>query len=138
MAVEPRIEVVGLKEVQKAIRDLGDKGAKKALRLANKAAADIVAADARERAPVITGAFRASIKPRAGQAFASVVGGGPKVPYFAAVEYGGRVGRNKATLIPIRRGGRTIYPALAARRDDVQRTYADEISAVIDDYGLAD
>lgn len=142
--MEPRIEVENLREVAKQLRDLGDAGAKKSLRLANKAGAEIVAAEARNRAPVRTGRLRSSIRATAGQTYASVAGGGAKAPYFGFADYGNKVhsghgvGRKDSHPRPFFAGGRIVYPALAAKRGEVTEVYARELDRVIDDYGLDD
>ena len=136
------VEVEGLKEVRKAIRDLGDKDAKKALRLANKAAAEVVAAAAREKVPVRTGKAQRSVKAAATQLQGSVKGGGTTVPYFGFLDYGnkvgsgGGVGRKDSNPRPFYFGGRYVYPALNEHRQDVTDVFADEISAVIDAAGF--
>lgn len=134
MADEIRVE--GLAELRKAFRDL-DKEAKKGLRLANKSAAEIVAEAARPRVPVRTGRARASVRATATQSSASVSAGGAKVPYFAWLEYGGRVGRGRAVVRPVVRGGRYIYPALREHEQQVVASYDDAIHAAIRAAGLA-
>lgn len=129
------IHIEGLVELQKALRK-ADSDLPKRLRLANKAAAEVVAQEARRRTPVRTGKAQRSIASRAEQRGASVKGGGARVPYFPWLEFGGRVGRNKAVVRPFIKGGRIIYPALAAKGGEAVDKYATEIDALLRDAGL--
>lgn len=116
------IRVEGLRELQRHLRML-DVALPRELRKANKQAAEIVAVEARRRTPVRTGRARRSITVRAEQRGASVKGGGARVPYFAWLDYGGQVGRRNSVSRPYRKGGRILYPSLAARREQVVDAY---------------
>lgn len=136
------VEVEGLKEVQKAIRDLGDKDLKKALRLANKQAAEVVASAAREKTPVRTGKLRRSVRATATQVQGSVKLGGPTAPYGGFIDYGNKIGQGGAVgrgdTVPrdFLFGGRIVYPALNEHRQDVTDVFAREIDQVIDAAGF--
>lgn len=133
MADEIRVE--GLAELRRAFRDL-DKEAKKGLRLANKSASEIVAEAARAKVPVRTGRARASVRATATQSSASVKEGGAQAPYVPWLDYGGAVGRNKATVRPFVKGGRIIYPAVRENEQRVVESYDDAIHAAIRAAGL--
>ena len=94
MAKTLQIEVTGMKEVRRAIREIEDKatrkGLAKELRSEWKQAADIVAETARRFAPSQSGALRKTVKGKATQTGAAVKAGGARVPYAAAQEYGRR------------------------------------------------
>ena len=89
MAKDPvKIEVEGLKALGSALRAV-DKGLGKELRLANKGAADVVAAKAKTLVPEISGLLKGSIGARASQRSAAVKAGtAARVPYAAAVIWG--------------------------------------------------
>ena len=55
------IEVDGLKELQRELRNLGDKALPKEMRLINKDGADKVRDTARDMAPVVSGRLKKSI-----------------------------------------------------------------------------
>lgn len=85
------VEVDGLKELRKALRDLGDKELPKEMRLVNKAGADKVRDTARDMAPVHSGKLKKSIGSLAGQTSAKVKAGtAARVPYAGAVIFGHR------------------------------------------------
>ena len=89
MAESPvKIDVVGLKALGSALRAV-DKDLGKELRLANKSAADVVAAKAKTLVPEISGLLKGSIGARASQRSAAVKAGtAARVPYAAAVIWG--------------------------------------------------
>lgn len=133
------IRIEGLVELQKALRK-ADSDLPKRLRLANKAGAEVVAAEARQRVNQVaknpTGRTERSIAARAEQRGASVKGGGARVPSYAWFDFGGRVGRNKSVVRPFIKGGRIIYPALAAKGSEAVDKYDNEIDALLRDAGL--
>lgn len=80
--------VVGLKELQRELRNY-DKEIPKSLRKASLRAAEVVAEEARKRAPVDTGRLQKSTKAQATQTSASVKSGSPsRVPYANPVHWG--------------------------------------------------
>lgn len=139
---KPSIEVTGLKEVSRTLRDLGDKDAAKATRAANKAAADMVVDAALPKVPRKTGRAAASLRATATPQSASVKGGGPQAPYFGAIDYGNvrgsgaGVGRGDSGGLAYDRGGRIVYPAVRERQDDIVHRYEKEINDVIRTAGL--
>src|ERR1700750_2589732 len=100
------IKITGLRELQKALKDI-DGESQKALRGVLNDAAALVVSRAKANAPARTGALQQSIRVSSSQREARVSGGSAKVPYFGAVEYGGHVGRNRATVLPRHAQGRT-------------------------------
>lgn len=84
-------------------------------------AGELVVADARRRVPVLTGKARASVDLTPKGTAVNISGGGPRVPYFPWLDYGGRVGRKRSVKRPYRPDGRIIYPALSAQKDEVLR-----------------
>lgn len=104
------IKIVGLDEFRNNLRTL-DRELPKALRLAFNEAADIVVQDARPRVPSKSGKARGSVKVRSTQSAVRISGGGNKAPYYPWLDFGGRVGRKKATVRPFLKDGRYIYHA---------------------------
>lgn len=131
------IEVEGARELARAIREIGDKDLQKALRLANKSAAAVVAVEAQGRAPVRTGWLRNSIRPTATQKGGSVKVGGGKVPYANTIIWGRKSG-NVGSPPGNRRGRNPVtgqpFPqeALEARQAEVVEIYQRKVAEVID------
>lgn len=135
--MQPRVHVEGLRELSKAIRDLEDKELKKGLRQANLEAAKVVADGARSKVPIRSGRARASVKPSAGQKFASIRAGGNRAAYFGWLDFGGT--RRPREMKPSRRKikeGRYIYPTVRERRDEIVDVYADALTALLKRAGL--
>jgi hypothetical protein len=114
------IRIHGLREFQQALRQM-DGESQKQLRVALNTAAGLVVTGASRRVPVRTGAARASLRTQSSQREARVAGGSRKAPYYGWLDFGGRIGRDKATRRPFVRSGRYIYPAYAANRQGVER-----------------
>lgn len=115
MSAEVKIE--GLKQFQKNLKAL-DKDLPKALRIGLNDAANIVVDDAKPRVAKQSGRARSTVKARSTQKAARVVGGGNRAPYYPWLDFGGRVGRRKATRRPVLDKGRYIYPSYFKKRDD--------------------
>lgn len=89
MANDLAVNVEGLKELRKAIKETGDQALAKALAAANKAAAERVVAAGRPDAPRgPTGRLAGSVRALGSQSSGRAVVGGAKVPYAAAVHWG--------------------------------------------------
>lgn len=88
------VEVTGMKEVRRAVRQIEDKATQKGLARELKSewkqAAEIVAVEAAKNAPSRSGALRKSVRGAATQTGASVKAGRARVPYAGAIEYGRR------------------------------------------------
>lgn len=114
------IRVDGLVALQKALRSAPPE-LRKELRLANKAAAQVVATAAKPLAPKRTGRLAASIGARAGQRDASVkAGSASRVPYAGPIHFGWPA-----------RGIRPqpfLYKALDRRQNEVRARYEDAIN----------
>jgi HK97 gp10 family phage protein len=118
MATGARIEVKGLKEFQKALRDM-DSDLPKQLRIALNQASQLVVDKAKTDIPTRSGAARSSLKARSGQREARVAAGGRKAPYYPWLDFGGRVGRNRSVHRAYYKEGRYIYPALRQNREEI-------------------
>lgn len=138
MATDPvdlQIRVEGLKALRKALNDASE-GAGRELGQVGKRAADIVADTAASRVPVLTGTARASVRSVVSQGGGGVRAGGAKAAYYAWLDFGGRVGRNKSVVRDRVPGGRYIFPALAERRDDVLDQYEQAVNELLRRVGL--
>lgn len=131
-----RIEVEGLDELRKRLKQFGDRDLPKGLQRANKTASEIIARAAKSNAPVRSGLLQRSIRATATQKAAEVRMGNARVPYAAVIERGGRVGRNKATIIPRVKGGRVLGPAAREHRHTVVREYQEVIDQLVRRAGL--
>lgn len=129
------IEIVGLREFNRSLRQL-DKNLPKGLRLAGNAAANIVVDEAKPRVPRRSGKAAGSVKAASTRTAARVSGGGPKVPYYPWLDFGGRVGRRHQTKRPFIKEGRYIWAAFADRKPEVQQTLHQELAALARSAGL--
>lgn len=140
--MEQRIQVIGLRDLQKELKRLSDTGEwTSELREANKSGAEIVAARARSLAPVRTGRLRDSIRAKASQRDASVAGGGARVPYFGWIDFGGTIRlkhRRRVIKRPFIKEGRILYRALSQEREQVVRHYEGAVSDLLKRAGLMD
>lgn len=109
------IRVTGLAEFSRNLRKL-DAELPKAMRVALNDAAEIVLGYARPLVPRRSGRAANSLRAASTQTAVRVKAGGRKAPYYAWLDFGGRVGRRKKTRRPFVREGRYLYPALDAKR----------------------
>lgn len=142
MSGNVRVNVEGLRELRKRLAQLeGDASWKPALRDAGKAAAEVVAAEARVSAargavtlagtPASMGARAlGTIRALAAQTRATVAGGSAGVPWFGGWEFGSSGAYPQ--FPPKVKGGRNLYPALARTRDEVIAVYTRELDQVIE------
>lgn len=147
-----KLYVSGIRELRAALRKVEPELLPE-LRVDLKAAAEVVAADARRRAPqpgnvtyvvrqrnrrsqtrvrTRTGAARDSIRVVAGGNSIYLAGGKAKTPYYGWLDFGGKLpakgGRRNTQVRPIIRRGRYIYPAIDA---NIQ-LLADRVGAAVD------
>lgn len=121
--VEP-IRINGLREFQKALKDM-DGESQKLLRVALNSVAETVAGGARRRVPSRTGTARASLKVSSSQREARIKGGSSKAPYYPWLDFGGRVGPGRtgpgtgSVRRPFIQAGRYMYPSYSANRATV-------------------
>lgn len=89
MAVQPKIQVEGLREFQRVVRQVKDREVTKAVTEANKAAAQIVVDDAKPYAPRRSGRLANSVKAVNSARYSAVrAGTGKTVPYAGPIHYG--------------------------------------------------
>lgn len=118
MALVRPIAVEGMRDLQRALREL-DGESQKEIRVALNAVAETVAQGAARRVPKRTGKARASLRAQSSQRETRIAAGGRKAPYYGWLDFGGRIGRDKATVRPFVRQGRYIWPTIAANRDNL-------------------
>lgn len=110
------IAIKGLAEFTRNLKKL-DSDLPKALRIAFNACAEVVVNDARPKVPSRSGRAKRSIKTRSTATASRVIGGGPKVPYYPWLDFGGKVGRAHSVSRPFLKHGRYIYDAYFDNRD---------------------
>lgn len=133
----PQVRVTGVSELRRALRDAGDVENLRRFRDGLKAAANVVAQDAKARVPTRTGRARESIRATAGGNKAYVQAGKATVRYYGWLDFGSRVPKkgNPRRLGPWKGSGkgpakgRYIYPAIAAKQEEIK----DAIEAAVDD-----
>lgn len=111
------IRIEGLREFQARLRAM-DRDLPKALRVAMNAGGQLVVDTAKPRVPQRTGAAAASIRVVSTRTESRVRGGGARVPYYAWLDFGGSVGRNKATKRAFYKSGRYLWAAFAELNAD--------------------
>lgn len=128
MTLVKPISVHGMKELQRALKEL-DGESQKEIRTALNTVADTVVQGAARRIPTRSGKARASLRSMSSQRETRIKGGGRKAPYLGWLEFGGRIGKDKSVSRPFVRGGRYIWPTIAANRqnlaDAIQKALVD-------------
>lgn len=118
-AIQP-IRVDGLKEFQRALKDV-DGESQKLLRVELNKIADVVVSGASRRVPRRTGRAAASYRAQSGQREAKIIGGSKKVSYVGWLEFGGRIGKDKSVKRPFVQSGRYLWPTVAANRQSLEK-----------------
>lgn len=117
-----RIQVTGAKELRRALKRM-DADLKDLTRI-NKSAAEIVARTARERAPVLTGRLRNTIKVGATRTRGTVSAGNRgNVPYAGPIHFGWP--QRNISPQPF------IYDALDERRSEVVELYQTRVADLV-------
>lgn len=136
------IKIEGLMELQAHLKAAQD-GSQKDLRLLLNEVAEVVAVEARTKAPVRTGRLRQSIRALSQQRYAIVAGGSAKVPYFGFIDYGnvtrggrGKVGPGDSQVRTFTPRGRILYAAFDARRVQVQDMLDSKFTTFLRSKGL--
>lgn len=131
-----KITVTGLREFQRALRDM-DANLPKQLRLALNQASGAVIDYAQPRFPRRTGAAAASLKARSSQREARVALGGRRAPYAPWLDFGGQ-GRIKGRPAPrpFIKSGRYVYKGLEVKRDEITQIMADALTELARTAGL--
>lgn len=137
------VEVSGLRELNKALKELGPQFPKE-MRKTNKAVAEDVASEARSRALSLGGvAAKAapSVKASAGATSGGVAVGSNSAPWALGAEFGG--GRRKTTqqFKPWRGSGASagyfVYPTIRENADEIVEAYSEGMDELLKRVGLA-
>lgn len=123
-----KAEIVGLREVQRDLRKLGN-DTKTEMKETHKQAAEVVVMGAKRLVPYRTGALAASIRALATQSSGRVRAGSASVPYAGPIHFGWPA--RGITPNPF------IYDAVDSRVDEIKGLYAERIDQLINKYDLA-
>lgn len=112
-----KIQVDGLRQFTRALKQL-DTDLPKMVRIALNDAAQLVIDEALPHVPKRTGKAARSMRGQSTRNAVRVTEGGNRAPYMPWLDFGGRVGRKKATRRAFSPDGRFLYPAYFRLRDD--------------------
>lgn len=132
------IRVVGLREFRRNLKRL-NREAPKGIKVASNKAAQIIVEEAKPRVPLGPGKgghAKSSIKAASTGTAARVQAGGKKYPYYAWLDFGGRVGRGHNTRRPFLKSGRYIWSAYEDKRVEIERVLAEELENVAQANGM--
>jgi HK97 gp10 family phage protein len=121
-------QIEGLREVQKALRDMGGDLLNE-MKPTHLKAAEIVVPAAKQLAPVRSGRMAASIRAAAVRSGGRVRVGNSSVPYAGPIHFGWPARRIKPQPF--------VYEALDPRRDEVAEVYAKRLNELVVRYGIA-
>ena len=122
-----KLQIEGLKETQRALRDLGD-DLKDGLKSTHKEAAEVIVEGSKRYVPVRSGKLATSIRAVATRTSGRVRAGSAAVPYAGPIHFGWPARRIKPQPF--------IYDAMDSRRGEVYDLYAQRIYGLIDKHGL--
>lgn len=123
-----KTEILGLREVQRDLRKLGD-DTKTELKDTHKAAAEIVVLGAKRLVPYRTGRLADSIRALATNTSGRVRAGSASVPYAGPIHFGWPARRIAPQPF--------IYDAMDARVDEIRGLYDKRIEELIRNYDLS-
>ena len=138
MAVVEPIKINGLAQFSKDLRKL-DNDLPKALRLAANEAGDLVLTYAKPKVttgPQKGGHVTSSMKAKSTRTSARVSAGSARYPYFGFLDFGGRVGRHKATRRPFKKRGRYLFVGYLENKDHIRDGLVDALIQVAEQAGL--
>lgn len=122
-----QLEIEGLRELQKSIRNLTD-DSRNDMKETHRRAGQIVVDGAARYVPVRSGALLASLRSAPTQRQGRVRVGSAAVPYAGPIHFGWPARRIQPNPF--------IYEVLDDRRQEVYQLYADRIGQLIDKYDL--
>jgi len=124
-----RLEIEGLKEVQRALKGLAE-DSREDMKDTHRQAGEIVAAAAKPLAPVRTGALSATITSSPTKYQGRVrIGRGASIPYAGPIHFGWPARRIAPQPF--------VYEALDGRREEVKQAYEQRIGDLIERHKLA-
>lgn len=133
--MKAKVGVTGLRELSRALKQVSPE-APKQLRLALNESATYLVGKVKPQIPVMKGAARASLKVRSTRTLVRVSAGGPKAPYYAWLDWGGRVGRKQRTVRKFYSDGRYLYPTYYDEREHFAKILRDSVVQVAENSGL--
>lgn len=98
--------------------------------------AQLVAATARPKVPVLSGLAAGSIKVGHARGSAYVEGGGPGVEYYPWLDFGGNIGKDRSVNRPFSREGRYIFPAYSEVLGKIDKLMGDALVDLADAAGI--
>lgn len=128
MAGNKGVQIEGLRELTKALNQLGD-DAKNDIKSVHADAAKDVKQAAARKAPVRSGRLRSSLRSSGTKRDGRVKAGSARVPYAGPIHFGWR--KRNITPQPF------LYDALDDRRDAVVKRYESEINKLIRKHDLS-
>ena len=117
----PAVQVTGARELRRAMKNMGHDLSD--LTALHRDLAELVASDARNRAPKRTGKLAASVKGRATRTRATVLAGGPMIPYAGPIHFGWPARNIEPQPF--------LYDALDARKREVVNRYEDRVGDLV-------
>lgn len=122
-----KIQIDGLKETQRALREMSD-DLKTKMKETHRQAAEVVVEGSKRYVPFRTGKLAASIRAAATMTSGKVRVGSASVPYAGPIHFGWPARSIKPQPF--------IYDAMDVRRQEVLEIYAARITGLIDEYNL--
>lgn len=120
MSLVDPIKVDGLADFNRNLRKL-DNDLPKALRIANNSAGQLIVNYARPRVPKDSGKAAGTVKAKSTRTEGRVTGGSARYPYYAWLDFGGRVGRKKSVSRPFLKSGRYLYAGLSSQFGEIMQ-----------------
>lgn len=130
-----KVEIRGLRELKSAFRQV-ETALPKRLAAEFKEVAQMVVNLIQPKVPHISGRAAGSIKARGSQRGASIAFGGSAAPYYPWLDFGGRVGRQKATVRPFLKEGRYVYPTIKQHSQEIEKAADDAVAKVAREAGF--
>jgi HK97 gp10 family phage protein len=135
------VEVVNLRRIIgqfKAMEKVMDNGGLGEMKALFKSTGDIVANEAKARAPYKSGALMHSIRSSVALSDVKIRLGNAKTPYARVMEFGGTIPRHNSsrrTLVrPVNHDGYFFWPAFRAKRTEALQHFQQGFDALINKY----
>ena len=132
----PGIHIRGAQEFQNAIAILMRKAGSVLLRVTSERAAERTVEAAKSTIPIVTGAASNSVTVIVESSGATVSGGGPGVPYFGILEFGGESGIGGSNIREYIVEGRYIMPAFKSQMTLIEFEINRELRSLVKASGL--
>lgn len=135
MTDELQIRVAGLAQFNRALKKISSESPKQ-LRLGMNDAAELLIRETLPLIPKRSGKAARSLKAKSTRTSARVGAGGRSAPYYAWLDFGGRVGRNRAVKRTFYKEGRYIYPTLRRIKPEILRKLEENLTHVAVSSGM--